>query len=152
MHPQQRKARRSRQARRQALFQHSLLEARSRLLAAFTVWTERRQGASSSHAPQATFFILAQQQVHSLLVGNRRILDIHWPLEDQSHYYDTGPAAFIGHLLTREGEGSLLTWLKAKGWANGLAAGEVRPSHLPSRQFRVMLEYRATLSLAFRPS
>lgn len=33
------------------------------------------------------------------------------------------PASYIGHLLGHEGEGSLLAWLKTKGWAEGLSAG-----------------------------
>jgi len=37
--------------------------------------------------------------------------------------YKQKPAGYIGHLLGHEGEGSLLAWLKAKGWAEGLSAG-----------------------------
>lgn len=37
--------------------------------------------------------------------------------------YKQKPASYIGHLLGHEGEGSLLAWLKLKGWAEGLSAG-----------------------------
>ncbi|CAN0401046.1 unnamed protein product, partial [Hapterophycus canaliculatus] len=33
------------------------------------------------------------------------------------------PHSYISHLIGHEGSGSLLSLLKAKGWANGLSAG-----------------------------
>ena len=38
-------------------------------------------------------------------------------------HYKEKPTQYIGHLLGHEGEGSLLAWLKNKGWAEGLSAG-----------------------------
>ncbi|ONH66952.1 A-factor-processing enzyme [Cyberlindnera fabianii] len=40
--------------------------------------------------------------------------DLHWDVQS-SHYYS--------HLLGHEGNGSILAYLKEKGWANGLSAG-----------------------------
>ncbi len=37
--------------------------------------------------------------------------------------YKEKSSQYLGHLLGHEGEGSLLAWLKQKGWAEGLSAG-----------------------------
>jgi insulysin len=37
--------------------------------------------------------------------------------------YKQKSSQYLGHLLGHEGEGSLLAWLKLKGWAEGLSAG-----------------------------
>lgn len=44
-------------------------------------------------------------------------------------HYKEKPTEYIGHLLGHEGEGSLLAWLKHKGWAEGLSAGLRRNIH-----------------------
>ena len=50
-------------------------------------------------------------------------LSFEFPLNDSVKDYKKKPAQYIGHLLGHEGEGSLLAWLKQKGWAEGLSAG-----------------------------
>lgn len=37
--------------------------------------------------------------------------------------FETQPASFVAHYLGHEGRGSLLSYLKKKGWVNGLGAG-----------------------------
>lgn len=58
-------------------------------------------------------------------------LDYTFPIakEDQSEYVKS--AAFLSHLLGHESEGSLLDYLRNKGWAEGLSAGgfEMAGSH-----------------------
>ena len=44
-------------------------------------------------------------------------------MEDQTFNYTSQPGHFLSHLLGHEGKGSLLSYLKAKGWASGLFAG-----------------------------
>lgn len=50
-------------------------------------------------------------------------LSFVFPLNDAVSDYKKKPTQYIGHLLGHEGEGSLLAWLKQKGWAEGLGAG-----------------------------
>lgn len=56
-------------------------------------------------------------------ITQRRTLTFGWPIPDVRADYRTKPQDFIAHLLGHEGEGSLLSWLKAQGWASGLSAG-----------------------------
>ena len=44
-------------------------------------------------------------------------------LSQPVNQYKEKSSQYIGHLLGHEGEGSLLAWLKSKGWAEGLSAG-----------------------------
>ncbi len=52
-----------------------------------------------------------------------RRLSLMFPIPDITPYYKEKPTEFIGNLLGHEGEGSLLSALKALGWAEGLGAG-----------------------------
>jgi len=52
-----------------------------------------------------------------------RLLQLFWPLPPQRSHYACCPTRYISHLLGHEGEGSILSYLKAKGWANELSAG-----------------------------
>ena len=45
---------------------------------------------------------------------------------DVQHGVTLCAARLVGHLLGHEGPGSLLSLLKARGWADALCAGEVR--------------------------
>ncbi|KAH8927446.1 LuxS/MPP-like metallohydrolase [Atractiella rhizophila] len=56
-------------------------------------------------------------------VRDIRMLDITFPFQDQTHLFREKPAQFIGHFIGHEGKGSLLSYLKNKGWANALSAG-----------------------------
>lgn len=52
-----------------------------------------------------------------------RKLEVLFPLPSVEAYYREKPLNYIGNLLGHEGPGSLLSLLKAKGWAEGLSAG-----------------------------
>ncbi|KAM3569268.1 hypothetical protein VYU27_008628 [Nannochloropsis oceanica] len=56
-------------------------------------------------------------------VMDLRLLQLFWPLPPQRSHYACCPTRYISHLLGHEGEGSILSYLKAKGWANELSAG-----------------------------
>ena len=62
-------------------------------------------------------------QVFAQPVMDSLSLDIHFPYQDEEEMYDTQPNRYISHLIGHEGPGSLLAYIKAKGWANGLTAG-----------------------------
>jgi len=53
-----------------------------------------------------------------------RQLKLTFPLPDLLPYEQEKPTEYIAYLLGHEGNGSLLSYLKAQGWADGLSAGE----------------------------
>ncbi|KAL0797443.1 hypothetical protein Bca101_052617 [Brassica carinata] len=50
-------------------------------------------------------------------------LDLTWTLPPLRHAYVKKPEDYLAHLLGHEGRGSLLSFLKGKGWATSLSAG-----------------------------
>ncbi len=55
--------------------------------------------------------------------ASQRQLELSFPMPDYSDRYRSKPLSYIGNLVGHEGEGSLLSLLKAEGWAEGLGAG-----------------------------
>lgn len=62
-------------------------------------------------------------QVFAKPVMDQRTLDIYFPYQDEDDMYETQPSRYISHLIGHEGPGSILAYVKAKGWANGLTSG-----------------------------
>lgn len=56
-------------------------------------------------------------------VKETRKLALTFPLPSVDALYDKKPLTFLSHLIGYEGEGSLLSLLKGRGWVNQLAAG-----------------------------
>jgi insulysin len=56
-------------------------------------------------------------------VRDVRQLEISFVFPDESAFYATKPGSFLSHLIGHEGQGSVLSYLKRKGWANGMSAG-----------------------------
>ncbi|KAJ3270626.1 Insulinase (Peptidase M16) [Terramyces sp. JEL0728] len=56
-------------------------------------------------------------------VKERRNLTLLFPCRDHKEHYETHPLQYVSHLIGHEGPGSILSLLKAKGWAHGLTAG-----------------------------
>lgn len=56
-------------------------------------------------------------------VFESRSLDISFLYRDEEDYYESHPSRYLSHLIGHEGPGSILAYIKAKGWANGLGAG-----------------------------
>lgn len=56
-------------------------------------------------------------------VKDIKCLNISFPIPDVSQHYFSKPFLYISHLLGHEGEGSLLSELKTRGWVNELCAG-----------------------------
>ncbi|GFS16143.1 insulin-degrading enzyme-like [Elysia marginata] len=65
-----------------------------------------------------------QTTVYAVPVKDIREMSVVWPTPDVSDYYDANPGHYLGHLLGHEGSGSLLSELKARGWANTLVGGQ----------------------------
>ncbi|KAL8788751.1 MAG: hypothetical protein Q9195_007158 [Heterodermia aff. obscurata] len=64
-------------------------------------------------------------QVFAKPVMDSRSLEINFPYQDEEEMYNTQPSRYISHLIGHEGPGSILAYIKAKGWANGLCAGSL---------------------------
>ena len=62
-------------------------------------------------------------QIFAKPVMDSRLLDIYFPFQDEEDMYESQPSRYISHLIGHEGPGSILAYIKAKGWANGLSAG-----------------------------
>lgn len=56
-------------------------------------------------------------------IKDMRALEILWVVPPFHTVYRTKPSNYVSHLLGHEGPGSLLSELKARGWADGLSAG-----------------------------
>ncbi|ETP29654.1 hypothetical protein F442_21238 [Phytophthora nicotianae P10297] len=64
--------------------------------------------------------------VHVAPVKDLRVIDVSWPLPSLHWDFLTKPTKILSHLMGHEGPGSILSYLKAQKWANGLSAGLFR--------------------------
>lgn len=62
-------------------------------------------------------------QIFAKPVMESRTLEMWFPYPDEEALYESQPSRFLGHLLGHEGPGSILAYIKEKGWANGLSCG-----------------------------
>ena len=62
-------------------------------------------------------------QVSIVPLQDSRELSLNFPLPKMLPHWQKKPANYLGALIGHEGEGSLLEALKARGWAEGLSAG-----------------------------
>lgn len=76
------------------------------------------QNAASLFTPGTLPALLALEPVR-----DSRSVTYTFPIPSMRDHYRSKPLNHIGHLLGHEGEGSLLSLLRARGWANGLSAG-----------------------------
>jgi insulysin len=62
-------------------------------------------------------------RVNTLPNKNLRRLNYHFPVPNSHPHINSKPVHYISNLLGHEGQGSLLSYLKNRGWADGLSAG-----------------------------
>ncbi|KAH8879202.1 peptidase M16 inactive domain-containing protein [Thozetella sp. PMI_491] len=55
-------------------------------------------------------------------VKDLRELDLTFPIIDEWDLFESNPSSYISHLIGHEGPGSILSYIKSKGWANSLEA------------------------------
>merc|ERR550532_2150121 len=60
---------------------------------------------------------------HIVPVKDIRKLVVTWGIPDLASQFRAGPGSYLSHLVGHEGPGSLLSQLRASGWAIGLTAG-----------------------------
>ncbi len=56
-------------------------------------------------------------------VMDSRELNLLFPFLDEENLFESQPSRYISHLIGHEGPGSIMAYIKSKGWANGLSAG-----------------------------
>jgi len=68
-------------------------------------------------------FLNLPSRHHIVPVKDFNQLNILWEVPDMLHMWKTKPGNLFSHLIGHEGEGSILSLLKKKGWAISLVAG-----------------------------
>jgi insulysin len=68
-------------------------------------------------------FPIIQHIVFVEPVRDTRGLEITFPFPDQRQFYKSKPGSYLAHFLGHEGPGSILSYLKRKGWVNNLRSG-----------------------------
>ncbi|KAI1854932.1 hypothetical protein JX265_002571 [Neoarthrinium moseri] len=66
---------------------------------------------------------LLSTQVFAKPVMDSRELNLSFPFLDEEYEYESQPSRYISHLIGHEGPGSIMAYIKSKGWANSLSAG-----------------------------
>ncbi|AQZ13712.1 STE23 (YLR389C) [Zygosaccharomyces parabailii] len=64
-----------------------------------------------------------QKVIQAKSVKDLKKLEVTFAVPDMEHQWESKPHHILSHLVGHEGSGSLLAYLKAKGWANELSAG-----------------------------
>lgn len=62
-------------------------------------------------------------RVNVVPLKDRQIIRLTFPIPALSEFYRSKPVHYIGNLLGHEAKGSLLSFLKKKGWVDSLSAG-----------------------------
>ena len=62
-------------------------------------------------------------QIFAKPVMEQRNLDLLFPYPEEEDHWESHPSQYISHLIGHEGPGSILAYVKAKGWADTLSAG-----------------------------
>jgi len=63
------------------------------------------------------------RQTFAKPVMDSRQLDLSFPFIDEELLFESQPSRYISHLIGHEGPGSIMSYIKSRGWANGLSAG-----------------------------
>ncbi|KAJ2818353.1 metalloprotease, partial [Coemansia sp. 'formosensis'] len=61
--------------------------------------------------------------IHFETIDDNHTMSMTFPVPDVRAMYRSDPFSYISHLINHEGQGSILAYLKRKGWAVGLGAG-----------------------------
>ncbi|KAH0420297.1 peptidase M16 inactive domain-containing protein [Colletotrichum camelliae] len=62
-------------------------------------------------------------QVFARPVMDSRELNLVFPFLDEENMFESQPSRYVSHLIGHKGPGSIMAYVKEKGWANGLSAG-----------------------------
>ena len=56
-------------------------------------------------------------------VMDSRSLNLFFPFIDEEFLFESQPSRYVSHLIGHEGPGSIMAYVKSKGWLNGISAG-----------------------------
>ncbi|KAI9781095.1 MAG: Insulinase (Peptidase M16) [Peltula sp. TS41687] len=59
-------------------------------------------------------------------VMDSHLLEITFPFMDEEQLYESQPGRYLSHLIGHEAPGSVLAYIKGRGWATGLSAGSTQ--------------------------
>lgn len=62
-------------------------------------------------------------QVFAKPVMDSREMTLSFPFLDEELLFESLPGRYVSHLIGHEGPGSIMSYIKAKGWANSLSSG-----------------------------
>lgn len=62
-------------------------------------------------------------QIFAKPVMDSKSVEITFPYLDEELLFESSPSNYLSHLIGHEGPGSIMSYIKNKGWANGLSAG-----------------------------
>lgn len=97
-------------------------------IATLKQWTESKFTPIANHNSTIdpypeNLFLEKPLDIHVQPVKELYNLSFTFELSQALNHYKEKNSQYLGHLIGHEGEGSLLAWLKQKGWAEGLSAG-----------------------------
>lgn len=78
---------------------------------------QRLQVPSDPYTP-----LRLQKIIEVVPVKDLKCLDFYFPIPEVESLYETKPTRYINHLLGHESDGSILSALKSRGYANGLSS------------------------------
>lgn len=85
-----------------------------------------------------------QKVFYILPVKERHALTITWQMPAMFQHWDSKPTDFLSHLLGHEAQGSLLSYLRGKGWATGCCAGMDEDSYCSFALFKITINLSET--------
>ncbi|PAA70440.1 hypothetical protein BOX15_Mlig002690g1, partial [Macrostomum lignano] len=62
-------------------------------------------------------------KVYAVTIKDVRTLQLVFPMPELRYHYKGAPDRYLSHLIGHEAPGSILAYLKRKGWSNALSAG-----------------------------
>lgn len=106
------------------LSQHSLEDLETMVVGLFSGVEDKNVSIPNWANVTHPFTKNAGSWTEAVPVKDFRSLNLTWAIPDLTEYYNSSPGHYLGHLIGHEGKGSLLSELKAKGWANSLVGGQ----------------------------
>lgn len=62
-------------------------------------------------------------QISAKPIMDKRSIELTFPYLDEEDLFESQPGSYISHLIGHEGPGSIMSYVKAKGWAESLTSG-----------------------------
>ncbi|KAI1181739.1 Metalloenzyme, LuxS/M16 peptidase-like protein [Nemania serpens] len=95
---------------------------------------------------------LAMQSFAKPVIDSRE-LNLVFTFLDEENLYESQPSRYISHLIGHEGPGSIMAYIKSKGWANSLSAAahtHISLLHQTSPQEWIFNELREMAEIEFK--